>query len=266
MTESLSPFEMFLLSAAREYTEDEVSFVGFHYPMLASRIARRCHAPNLVVVYECGIVEDHDNGIMATSPSDLRSAVGSAYCGSSLDALYGWLGRGRVGRTVLEAPIVDRRGNVNTTVVGDYHVPTVRLPGSGGGTELAAFGRGLVLLCSSTSRRSFPAAVDYITSPGYLAAPGDRTRYGYPDGTGPQVLITPLGRFTIDDQTGIAADAIHEGMEWAQVRECFAWLPADQPDGVRRLPPPTAEEVKAVRSVLEDARTNHYTFPGDGRP
>lgn len=141
MTGHATPFESFLVTAAREFVDGEVTFVGFHWPMLAARIARRTHAPDLVVVYECGVVEDTETPVLATSPSDLRAAVGSPYAGSSLDALYGWLGRGRVTRTFLEAPIVDRRGNVNTTVVGSYDAPRVRISGSGGGTELAALGR-----------------------------------------------------------------------------------------------------------------------------
>jgi glutaconate CoA-transferase, subunit B len=187
------PFEQFLLTAAREFEDGDVCFVGFHWPMVAARIARRLHAPNLIVIYENGVVEDGLTPELSTSPSDLRAAVGAAVWAGTIDALYGWLGRGRVERTVLEAPIVDRRGNVNTTVVGSYDQPRVRLPGSGGGTELGSLGRGLTLLCSRTHRRSFPHLVDYITSPGYLAAPGQRARMGYPADRGPQVLVTQHG-------------------------------------------------------------------------
>ena len=261
-----TPFEQFLVTAAREYNDGEVTFVGFHWPMLAARIARLTHAPDLVVVYECGVIEDALTPVLSTSPSDLRAAFASPYCGTSVDALYGWLGRGRVTRTMLEAPIVDRRGNVNTTVVGDYDAPKVRLPGSGGGTELAALGRGLTLLCASSSARSFPErTVDYVTSPGYLRRPGERDAGGYPAGTGPKVLLTPLGRFTIDDDAGIAVDALHPGVTWTQAQECFAWFDAAPPAPPRVLPDVTDAELHAVRRVLEDARVSRYTLPGEGR-
>lgn len=260
-----TPFEHFLVTAAREFVDGEVTFVGFHWPMLAARIARRTHAPDLVVVYECGVVEDAETPTLSTSPSDLRSAVGSPFVGTSLDALYGWLGRGRVRRTFLEAPIVDRRGNVNTTVVGSYDTPRVRISGSGGGTELAALGRGLTLLCASTHPRSFPeATVDYITSPGYLRRPGERAELGYPAGTGPQVLVTPLGRFTLDDREGIAVQALHEGVTWDRARACFRWLPAQPSAPPPTLAAPDAHELAVARSVLAEARTAHYVLPDEG--
>ena len=112
------PFEQFLLTAAREFEDGDVCSVGFHWPMVAARIARRLHAPNLIVIYENGVVEDGLTPELSTSPSDLRAAVGAAVWAGTIDALYGWLGRGRVERTVLEAPIVDRRGNVKASVYG----------------------------------------------------------------------------------------------------------------------------------------------------
>jgi glutaconate CoA-transferase subunit B len=259
-----TPFERFLVTAARELVDGEVAFVGFHWPMLAARVARRTHAPDLVVVYECGVVEDAAAPALATSPSDLRAAAGSPYCGTSLDALYGWLGRGRVTRTLLEAPIVDRRGNINTTVVGPYDTPRVRIAGSGGGTELAALGPGLTLLCASTHPRSFPEqTVDYITSPGYLRREGERAERGYPDGSGPRVLVTPLGRFTVDDRAGIAADALHPGVTWERARVCMTWLPAEPLPPTRELPEPTGTELAAVRAVLAEARAAHYVLPAE---
>jgi glutaconate CoA-transferase, subunit B len=229
--------------------------------MVAARVARRLHAPDLVVVYEAGVVEDQITPELSTSPSDLRAAARSAFCGSSLDALYGQLGRGRVNRTVLEAPIVDRRGNVNTSVVGSYDQPKVRLPGSGGGTELGAFGRGLTLLSASSEARSFPEHVDYITSPGYLHAPGERRRLGYPSGRGPKVLITPLGRFTIGDVSGVEPEALHPGVTWDQMRSTCTWLPAQASVDIRELPAPTPAELEVVRGVLRDARQTAYRLP-----
>lgn len=255
------PFERFLLTAAREFVDGEVCFVGFHWPMVAARIARRLHAPDLVVIYENGIVEDSLTPELSTSPSDLRAAAGAAACGGALEALYGYLGSGRVKRTFLEAPIVDRRGNVNTSIVGDYAKPKVRLPGSGGGTELASLGRGLTLLSSSTHPRSFPDLVDYITSPGYLTGAGQRRRLGYPEGTGPKVLVTPLGRFELNDEQGIVPQALHPGVEWREVRQAFTWFPRSTPADVAYLPDASPDELDVVREVLREARDHLYRLP-----
>lgn len=262
MTLRPHPFERFLLTAAKEFRNGDICFIGFHWPMVAARIARRLHAPDLVCVYEAGVIEDSLTPELSTSPSDLRSAVGAAYCGGAIDALYGELGSGVVERTVLEAPIVDRRGNVNTSVVGSYDQPRVRLPGSGGGTELGALGRGLTLLCGSVHPRSFPLRVDYITSPGHLDAAGQRERLGYPVGRGPKVLITPLGRFVIDDTDGVQADAVHEGVSAADLSSAMTWL--SEPT-TTQLPDATADEIDVVRAVLDEARASGYRLP-EGLP
>lgn len=256
-----APFEFvrFLVTAAREFSEDDVCFVGFHWPMVAARIARRLHAPSLTVVYEAGVVEDTLTPELSTSPSDHRSAVDSPMCSGSLDALYAWLNRGRVTRTFLEAANVDRRGNVNTTVIGDYADPTVRMPGSGGGTELGSFGRGLTLLSPSTAPRNFPEAVDYITSPGYLDRPGRRAENGYPP-RGPEKLLTPLGEFSFDDESGLTVRSLHHGVTGDDVRACFRWIDSVEPTA-DPIAPPTAREIEAVHHVLDEAAAMRYLMP-----
>jgi glutaconate CoA-transferase subunit B len=177
----------------------------------------------------------------------------------SLEALYMWLGSGRVDMALLDAPIVDRRGNVNTTVVGYYGRPRVRLAGSGGGTELASLGRSLMLVSSSTNPRSYPAAVDYVTSPGYLAERGDRARLGYKPGTGPTWLVNPLGVFGFADEE-LCVTALHPGVEAAEVEAAFGWAIEVPPDP-DRLPGPSPEELAAARSVLEEATGRRYRLP-----
>jgi glutaconate CoA-transferase subunit B len=261
-----TPFERFILSGAREYRDGEVCFVGFHWPQLAARIARFLHAPDMIVVYETGVVEDGPTPELPTSPTDLRCAVGAPMLAGSIDALFGWLASGRVQRTFLDAPIVDRRGNVNTTAIGPYASPKVRLAGSGGGTELASVGRGLTLLCSSTRPRSFPERVDYLTSPGHLGAPGERARLGYPPDSGPKALITPLGRFTFGDggfgDGGFGVDALQPGVGWDEVAATFVgWVGPEEPAGVERVPEPTPAELEVVRRVLAEAEGKHYRIP-----
>ena len=260
MTTTCTPFEQLLYTGAMQIDRHAVVFVGFHWPMLMSRIARRLHAPNLTVVYENGIVEDRLTPLLPTSPCDLTSAEGASTCAGSMEALYMWLGAGRVGMTMLEAAIVDRYGNINTTAVGPYASPKVRLPGSGGGTELGSLGRGLFLVSASTNRRSYPERVDYVTSPGYLQGRGERERLGYKPGTGPQTLVNPLGIFRFDDGGEMVPAALHVGVTAQAVRDAFGWpiqVKADLPV----LPQPSTDELAIVRAELRHAQTRHYLLP-----
>jgi glutaconate CoA-transferase subunit B len=253
-------FEQMFLTGARHIKDGAVLFVGFHWPMVMSRIARRLHAPNIVVVYENGIVEDRLTSVLPTSPCDLMAAEQAAACAGSLEALYMWLGSGRVQMTLVEAAIVDRFGNVNTTAVGHYLKPKVRLPGSGGGTELSSLGRDLLLVSASVNPRSYPERVDYITSPGYLGGRGERTRLGYKQGTGPQTLINPLGIFKFDENGEMYAAGIHVGVAPEDVRSAFPWPIRIEHDHAV-LPAPTHDELKVIRAELRHAKERYYLLP-----
>jgi glutaconate CoA-transferase subunit B len=254
-----SLFEKMLVTGSRTIANGSVHFVGFHWPMVMARVARRLHAPDAIIVYENGIVEDRLTSVFPTSPCDLVAAEGATTCVTSLDALYMWLGSGRVQTTVLEAPIVDRFGNVNTTAVGPYRKPRVRLPGSGGGTELGSIGRGLVLVNASTNRRSYPERVDYITSPGYLEGARERTKLGYKAGTGPKALVNPLGICRFDDNGELYLASLHAGVKLEDAKAAFGW-PVRGAE-VEVLPEPSADELAIVRQELEHARRRYYLLP-----
>lgn len=232
--------------------------------MLMARIARRLQAPRMVVVYENGIIEDRLTSHLPTSPCDLVVAEGAPMCAGSPESLFMWLGGGRVETTVLEAPIVDRYGNVNTSVIGDYRRPKVRLPGSGGGTELASLGRGLVLVSASTNPRSYPERVDYVTSPGYFGGGDERTRLGYKLGTGPQCLINPLGTFRFATDGEMYPASLHPGVSADDVLATFSWpIRIDEELGL--LPEPARDELTVVRDVLREAGERYYLLPkGEG--
>lgn len=257
-------FERMLLTGARRIADGTVLFVGFHWPMLMARIARRLHAPNIVVVYENGIVEDRLTSILPTSPSDLTAAEDAPACAGSIESLYMWLGAGRVQMTLLEAVIVDRFGNINTTCVGPYERPTVRLPGSGGGTELSSLGRELMLVSAGTAKRGYPDRVDYITSPGYLGGAGQREAAGYPAGTGPKVLVNPLGLFSFGAGGEMYAAQLHPGVTAQEVRDAFGWPIRIALEGPE-LPEPGLHEIDVVREEIGHARARHYIMP-DERP
>lgn len=253
-------FERMLLTGAGRIVDGAVLFVGFHWPMLMVRVARRLHAPNVIVVYENGIVEDRLTPILPTSPCDLTAAEQATTCAGSLEALYMWLGAGRVQMTMLEAAIVDRFGNVNTTAVGPYLHPKVRLPGSGGGTELASLGRDLLLVSASVNRRSYPDRVDYITSPGYLGGREERNQLGYKPGTGPQTLVNPHGLFRFGDDGEMYAAALHPGVGADEVRASFGW-PIRIANDCAVLREPTAQELTVTREELAHARERSYLLP-----
>lgn len=257
---SASPFERMLVTGARCITDGAVLFAGFHWPMVMARIARRLHAPHVAIVYENGIVEDRLTPTLPTSPCDLVSAEGATMCATSVDALYMWLAAGRVEMTVLEAPIVDRYGNVNTTAVGPYAQPKVRLPGSGGGTELSSVGRGLLLVNASVNKRSYPERVDYITSPGYLNGAKERGRLGYKPGTGPQMLVNPLGLCKFDENGEMYLAALHAGVTEAKAKESFGW-PIRAGERLEVLPEPTQAELNIVRQELAHAKERFYLLP-----
>jgi len=255
-------FEQMLVTGAQFLSNDTVAFVGFHWPMVMARIARRLQAPSVTIVYESGIVEDRLTSVFPTSPCDLTAAEGAIATLGSADALYSWLGSGRVDLTMLEAAVVDRFGNINTTAIGPYEHPKVRLPGSGGGTELSALGRGLLLVSASTNPRSYPDRVDYITSPGYFGGRSERTALGYPEETGPQHLINPLGIFGFDENGEMYPTKLHAGVTPEDVSASFSW-PIRIGKNIEILPTPTKDQLVIVREELEYARQRLYTLPED---
>jgi len=259
---SATRFEQMFLTGARCIKDGAVLFVGFHWPMLIARIARRLHAPNIVIVYENGIVEDRLTPVLPTSPCDLVAAEQATTCAGSLETLFMWLAAGRVEMTLVEAAIVDRYGNINTTAVGPYLQPKVRLPGSGGGTELSSLGRDLLLVSASVNSRSYPERVDYITSPGYLGGGDERTRLGYKPDTGPKTLVNPLGIFKFDANGEMYAAGLHAGITPAEVQSIFVW-PIKVAAGYTALPEPTDAELGIIRQELAHAKTRYYLMPED---
>jgi glutaconate CoA-transferase, subunit B len=248
--------ERMLALAARLVPSSGAIFAGFNWPILAVRVARLLHAAGVTVVYENGIVEDQLTKVLPTAPTDLAAADNSPALTGSLDALFLWLRSGRIDMTFIDAPIVDQMGNINSTALGSYGSPKVRLAGSGGGSELTATGRSVVLMCSGTTARSYPRRVDYITSPGYLAAAGDRARFGYPAGRGPVLVVTPLGLLGFDSES-LVPRAVFADVTVSQLSGTFRWLDAVD-YAVATIPEPSQAELDAVTSVLTEARARRY--------
>lgn len=250
-----------LIAGARELRDCHRAFIGFHWPVVASRVARRLYRPDMLCAYEGGFVEDTLIETMPTSNNDLILAQKATMCGDSLDTIFMLLRAGWIETTMLDGFMVDRYGNINSSCLGDYAHPQVRLAGSGGATELAAFSRKLVILSSATAPDRYPEKVDYITSAGYLTGGDSRRRAGFQEGTGPTALVNPLGRFGFDpDSKEMCLEAVQPGVSVEEVRESVAW-PLRVAEPLTEIEPATPAELDAVRDELARAKARLYEMP-----
>ncbi len=263
--------EMMTVTAARQLADGAVCFVGIGLPSAACNLARRTHAPELVLIYESGTVGARPQ-VLPLSIGDGELAE-TAACVVSLPEVFAhYLQRGRVDVGFLSAAQIDRHGNLNTTVIGSYARPSVRLPGSGGAPEIAAHARE-VLVIMKQSPRSFVPRLDFLTSCGYLGGAGERSRAGFPGG-GPRAVITDFGILRPHPQTeelqlraiypGVTLDAVRAATGWPlRVAHDLQVLPAPQPadlDTLRALHAATAQaHAAAVRINLRtaDAPASH---------
>jgi len=223
--------EMMAVAAARHLADGEVCFVGIGLPSTAANLARRTHAPNLVLVYESGTI--------GSKPATVPLSIGDGELAETADAVVSvpeifnyWLQPGRIDVGFLGAAEIDRRGDINTTVIGPYDRPRVRLPGAGGAPEIAAScGRVLVVVRHST--RAFVERVGFRTSL------GDRVA----------TVITDIGVLDRDPARGeLVLTALHPGATVGAARAATGWdLAADAEPA--ETAPPTAEELAVLRSL-----------------
>jgi glutaconate CoA-transferase subunit B len=244
-----SPAELMVCRAARELADGEVVFVGIGLPNLACNLARRLHAPNLVLIYESGAVGAVPERV-PVSIGDPALVTDSLSVCSMADVFYGYLQGGRIDVGFLQGAQIDRHGNLNTTVIGPYDAPTVRLPGSGGACEIAIHAR-RVLIVAAQRRLSFPAELDFVTSPGFLGGPGERERLGFPGG-GPAMVVTDLACYGFNDGE-MTLTSLHPCVALDQVRETLGWEPRVA-DEVGETDPPTPEELRLLREELDPGR------------
>jgi glutaconate CoA-transferase subunit B len=241
--------EMMTVAAARALAGRQSCFVGIGLPSTAANLARRVHAPDLVLVYESGAV--------GAKPHTLPLSIGDGELAETADAVVSvpevfnyWLQPGRIDIGFLGAAQLDRYGNINTTVIGpDYRRPAVRLPGAGGAPEIAASCREVVIVLRHR-RRALVERVDFVTSVGYGTGPGDRARLGL-RGRGPALVITDLGALEPDPVTcELTLTRVHPGVEVDDVRQATGWNLAIAPM-VEMTPEPTSEELAALRRLVE---------------
>jgi glutaconate CoA-transferase subunit B len=236
--------EMMVVAAAREIRDGEVAFVGMRLPLLAFALAKQTHAPRAVGLFENGIVRDAPSLELLYTMGDPPNVAGAAWCGRMLPVMA-LLQQGCVDVGFIGGAEVDQHGNLNTSYIGDWRRPAVKLPGSGGGADLACLAKRLLIIMPHEKRR-FTERVAYITSPGYGSGGDWRTRQGLAGG-GPAALITSLGLFRFDPPSRQARLAsYHPGTSPEQVRAETGWDLQFAP-GLRETPPPTADELAIIR-------------------
>jgi len=239
--------ELMVSRAAKELASDDVVFVGIGVPSLAVNLAYRMHAPGMCMIYESGAV-----GCVPTrlpiSIGDPCLVTGSLAVVPMMDVFNLYLQRGLIDVGFLGGAQVDRFGNINSTVIGDYAKPKVRLPGSGGACEIAALAKKVVITIAN-SKRTLPERCDFITSPGYLRGGREREKLGLKGG--PELVITDMGVYRFDAETReMVLTSLHPGIDLGTIRENIGWEVKVAKD-LTETPPPTPEEIRIIREELD---------------
>jgi glutaconate CoA-transferase subunit B len=247
-----TPEETMTIAAAREVKDRQVLLVGVGPPNAAANLARRLHAPDAVLIYESGAIEAKPVRLpLSIGDDDLAETAAEIV---SVPEMFNyWVGAGRIDVGFLGAAQIDRHANINTTVIGSYEHPKVRLPGAGGAPEIAASSREVIVLLRQ-SKRSFVEKLDFTTSIGHGSGPGERERLGFTGG-GPTVVITDLGilRPSPEDRE-LELVAIHPGVEVDQVREATAW-PLRVREPLATTDPPSERELETLREMRAAVRS-----------
>lgn len=246
-----TPQELMVVCAARQIRDGERVFVGMRLPLIAFALAKRTHAPNCIGLFEAGILRDMPASRLLYTMGDVANITGSLWV-TRMANLMGLMAAGEVQLGFIGGAEIDRYGNLNTSIIGDWQHPTVRLPGSGGGADIASLSYRLAIIMQH-ERHRLRERVDYVTSPGYgypdehgPAGEAWRQRVGLPRG-GPAALITTLAVFTFDAENGEAMLlSYHPGTTVEQVQEQTGWKLRLAPECAETVPP-SIEELKVIR-------------------
>ncbi|MCU0683236.1 MAG: CoA-transferase subunit beta [Polyangiaceae bacterium] len=259
--EPLSAAERMTVAAARLLENGAVCFVGIGLPSKAANLARATHAPDLVLIYEAGAI--------GAKPSVLPLSIGDGELATTADTVVStpeifryWLQGGRIDVGFLGAAQIDRFANLNTTVIGPYDNPKVRLPGAGGAPEIAAHA-GEVFLMLTQSKRSFVERLDFVTTVGFLDGGDARARRGIA-GRGPTAVVTDLGVLRPDPETKeLILTEIHPGVTVAQVVAQTGW-PLRVDPALRLTAAPEPQELAALRELEARSARAHGRAVSEG--
>jgi len=249
MTDALNynPKELMVVNASRLLRDHDVVFVGVGIPNLACNLAMRTHAPNLQMIYEAGVIGAQPSRL-PLSIGDPSLVTGSLSVCSMYDVFTLYLQRGNVDVGFLGGAQIDRFGNINATVIGEYDQPKVRLPGSGGSMEIAAWANRCYIITPHQKRR-FPEKVDFHTSIGFLSGGDARYKTGVRGG-GPEAVVTNLGILRPNENGELVLSATHPGVSFEEVQEHTGW-PLSQAGDCPVTQPPRADELRILREELD---------------
>jgi glutaconate CoA-transferase subunit B len=248
---AFSRSEMMIVAAARELAGQHVCFVGVGLPNIAVNLAKRTVSPELELVYEAGVF-GAEPARLPLSIGDPTIVTGATAAVSMFELFAFYLQGGLIDVGFLGAAQIDRFGNINTTVIGDYDHPRTRLPGSGGACEIAINAR-QVFVIMRQSARSFVDRIDFRTSPGNLGGAEGAARIRKEQGwlgRGPSVVVTDLAIYHFDEDGEMRLDSLHPGATLEQVRSTMGWEVKAAAD-VATTPAPTAEELRLIRVELD---------------
>jgi glutaconate CoA-transferase, subunit B len=237
--------EMMMVASARQLRAERVCFVGVGPPNIAVNLAKRTVNPALEMVYESGVFGANP-ARLPLSIGDPTLATGATAVTSMFELFAFYLQAGLIDVGFLGASQIDRFGNINTTVIGDYTNPKVRLPGSGGACEIAINARKVFVIMPQATR-SFVERIDFVTSPGFLAG---RRPVGW-IGRGPSVVVTQLGVYGFDEGWGeMELRSVHPGVTVEQIRDATSW-DLRVADDLADTEPPSERELLLIREELD---------------
>lgn len=238
--------ELMISRAAQELQNGDTTLVGVGVPNLACNLAKRTHAPDLEMIYESGTID--------SNPSKLPLSIGDPVLATNARSIvpmmqgFGYyLQSGRIDVGFLGGAQIDRYGNVNSTVIGDYDDPKVRLPGSGGACEIASNTHRTIIIMPHSTRR-FPKEVDFVTSPGYIGGRDNREELGLRGG--PEAVITDKAVMRFDDEGEMYIESLHPGVTGEVVQEATGWE-LQFASEVTETRPPTENEIDLIRNDLD---------------
>jgi glutaconate CoA-transferase subunit B len=257
-----TPDEMMTIAASRVLKNEDVCFVGIGAPSAACNVARLTHAPDITLIYESGTI--------GTAPEVLPLSIGDGeLCDTAVttvsvpEMFRYWLQGGRITIGFLGAAQLDRFGNINTTVIGDYHRPKTRLPGGGGAPEIAA-SSGEIFITMKQSLRGMVEKIDFFTSFGHGQGGDHRQRLGL-ETKGPTLLITDLAVWRPDPESKeFTVVSLHPGVTREDVQASCGWT-VRFADKVEETPPPTELELTTLRDLKARTKAAHEGNSNNGK-
>jgi glutaconate CoA-transferase subunit B len=240
--------EIMIAASARQLAGVTNCFVGVGLPNIVCNLAQRTVAPDLQLVYESGAYGARPERL-PLSIGDPTLATGATAITSMFELFAYYLQAGLIDVAFLGGAQIDRHGNLNTTVIGSYEEPTVRLPGSGGACEIAIHAR-RILVIMRQAQRSFVETLHFRTSPGHSGDPAHDAARGW-SGSGPTNVVTDLATYAFDQATGeMTLMTLHPGVSLDDVRANMGWKPRISED-VGITEPPSADELRLIRHDLD---------------